>query len=296
MTRRSVLTAAVALAAAATASVDLRSVLAQSSTPAASTPPADLSSYPVLTATITDKGYDLSADSVPAGLVLFGVINATSQPTGAAVLGPEKGKTMDDLMQAASTPTPDDGFPEFLYHATILGGPGDVNPGETNYALLNIPAGDWVVFGEGNQGPSFFKATDGGGNTTEPKADVEVLLADFSFKGLDKLSAGEGLWKITNKGAQPHMIVIAQFPDAATDDQIMASVMSDATGTPQAGGISPDQITFSNMGVLLLSSMQTMWLPVRFEKGTYAALCWVTDPATGKPHVMEGMIKRFTVS
>jgi hypothetical protein len=86
MTRRSVLTAAIALTAAA--SVDFRGVLAQSATPAAAAVPAGLSGYPVLAASITDKGYDLSTATVPSGLVLLTVTNNSSAPTGAAVLGP----------------------------------------------------------------------------------------------------------------------------------------------------------------------------------------------------------------
>jgi hypothetical protein len=294
MTRRSVLTAAVALAAAA--SVDLRGVLAQSATPGAAAVPADLSGYPALAASITDKGYDLSTATVPSGLVLLTVTNNSSAPTGAAVLGPGKGQTMDELQAAAATPTADEGFPPFLYQAAILGGPGELQPGSTGYALLNIPAGDWVVFGEGQQPPTPFKSVEGGGNATEPKADVDVLLADFTFNGLDKLTAGDSLWKVSNKGAQPHMMVIIQVPAGTTEDQVMAAVMSDGNGTPQPGGLSPDKIKNSKNGVLLLSTMQTMWLPVTFDAGTYTALCFVTDPSNGQPHAMEGMVKLFTVS
>jgi hypothetical protein len=203
---------------------------------------------------------------------------------------------MADLQAAAATPTADEGFPPFLYQAAILGGPGELAPGASGSALLNIPAGDWVVFGEGNQPPTPFKSVEGGGNAAEPKADVDVLLADFSFNGLDKLTAGDTLWKVSNKGAQPHMMVIAQVPDGTTEAQVMAAVMSDDNATPQPGALTPDQFKDTKNGVLLLSSMQTMWLPVTFEKGTYVAVCFVTDPSNGQPHAMEGMIKIFTIS
>lgn len=295
MSRRSVLTAAVALAAAA--SVDLPSVLAQSATPGAAAVSSALTRYPVLAVTITDKGYDLSTDKVPAGYVLFSVTNKTSNPAGAAVLGPAKGQTMDDMMKAAATPAPDNGFPAFLYHATILGGPGDAAPDSTTYALLNIPAGDWVVFGEGNQPPTPFTAAKAGkSNTTEPKADAEVVFGDFKFEGLDKLKAGERLWKITNKGAQPHMLAMAKVPAGTTEDQVLTTVMSEGSATPVTGSIPMDQVQFLNDGVLLLSTGQTMWLPINLDAGTYAAVCFVTDPSNGKPHAMEGMIKVFTIS
>lgn len=37
-------------------------------------------------------------------------------------------------------------------------------------------------------------------------------------------------------------------------------------------------------------SGQTMFMPVTFDAGTYMAVCFVEDPATGLPHLMEGMI------
>jgi hypothetical protein len=48
-------------------------------------------------------------------------------------------------------------------------------------------------------------------------------------------------------------------------------------------------------GVLLLSSGQSIWVSASLDAGTYVALCFVTDPQTGKVHAMEGMVSVFQV-
>ncbi len=39
----------------------------------------------------------------------------------------------------------------------------------------------------------------------------------------------------------------------------------------------------------------TAWYSTNFEPGTHGALCFITDPETGLPHVMLGMIEVFEV-
>lgn len=300
MNRRAALTAA--LGAAVLVGADFAGARAQSATPAASPEAATpvvpaLAGYPRLTVTITDSAFTLSAGAVPAGIVHFVVVNQSSHVTSAAVLGPGAGKTMADLQAGMATPPADNGFPAFLYEAKILGGPQDVPPGATKEALLNIPVGDWVVFGDGPQTPvPLTSAASGDSKTNEPVADADIVFGDFTFNGFDNLKAGAHLWKITNKGVQPHMLVLAKVPAGTTEGQLLATVMSDGTGTPAAGTVPFEQIENVSDGVLLLSAGQTMWLPINLDAATYAALCFVTDPSNGKLHVMEGMLKVFTVS
>jgi hypothetical protein len=211
------------------------------------------------------------------------------------VLGPAAGKSMSDLQTGMATPPAGDGFPPFLFDATIAGGPQDVPSGETKEALVNIPAGDWLVFGDGPlEAVPLTSADAAESKTDEPASDAEIDFGDFSFSGLDNLAAGDHLWKIANKGAQPHMLVLTNVPAGTTDAQVLATVMSN--GTPTAEMVPVDQIQNVSDGVLLLSAGQTMWLPITLKSATYAALCFVTDPSNGQLHAMEGMIKVFTVS
>jgi len=262
------------------------------------TPVSTLASlgYPELRVTMTDQAYELSTQQVPAGLVLMTVVNNSKDATGAALLGPPPGSTMQDLMNMAATPEPGNGFPAFLYKAVIAGGPGDVAPGGTAQAVVNLTAGDWAVFGEGNQPPSMLTVAGGTPTAqTEPTASATVSELDFSFLGLEgAIPAGPQVWKVVNNGKQPHMLVLGKVPDATTMDQVMQVVNLPENATPAPGML--QESDFQPVGgVLLQSTGTTVWPALDLAPGRYVALCFVTDPATGKPHAMEGMVTLFNV-
>ncbi|HET7092488.1 MAG TPA: hypothetical protein VFI22_03395 [Thermomicrobiales bacterium] len=252
--------------------------------------------YPELKVTITDQAYELSTQQIPAGLVLMTVVNASNDATGAAILGPPEGSTMQDLMTMAATPAADDQFPPFLFQARILGGPGDVAPGGSAQAVVNVPAGDWAVFGEGSQPPTMLTAT--GGTPTaqsEPASTVTVTEMEMSFLGLDgPIPAGPQVWKVVNNGKQPHMLVLGKVPDGTTLAQVLASMSLPENATPAPGMLQESDFQPAG-GVLLQSSGTTVWPALDLAPGRYVALCFVTDPATGQPHVALGMISLFDV-
>lgn len=267
--------------------------LAQGATPASALTSLG---YPELQVTITDQAYELSTQQIPAGLVLMTVVNNSSQPTGAAILGPPEGATMQDLMNMAATPAPNDGFPPFLYKARILGGPGDVAPGGSAQAVVDIPAGDWAVFGEGSQPPSMLTATGGTPTAqTEPASTVTVTEMEMSFLGLEgPIPAGPQVWKVVNHGQQPHMLVLVTVPAGTSLDQVLALAAMPENATPAPGMLQESDIQPVG-GVLLQSSGTTVWPSLDLAPGRYVAICFVTDPATGQPHAAEGMISLFDV-
>jgi len=295
VSRRSVI--AGMFAGAAVLAVDRYGTFAQDATPKSS--PAsgspDMSAYPQLDVTITDSELQVSITTVPAGWVLLNVTNSSSDEGGAGVLGPGAGQTMDDLRAAAATPPADpEGFPPFLYEAAILGGPGSLGPGQSGQALVNIPAGDWAVFPEGNQPPVFITSAESGdSNTTAPNPDLKIQLVDFAFGGFSNVKAGPQIWEIANLGNQPHMLTMAKVPDGTTIAQVLNTVTSMDMGTPSPDALTEDQLQNVPDGVLLLSTGQTMYLPLTLDESTYVVLCFVTDPNTGMPHVMEGMAAVF---
>ncbi len=254
-----------------------------------------MSAYPRLAVTITDSELQVSMTTVPAGWVLLDVTNSSSDENGAGVLGPAAGQTMDELMAAAAaSPGDSQGFPEFLYEATIVGGAGTMFPGESAQALVNIPAGDWVVFPEGNQPPTPITSAEGAdSNTTAPDPNLKIQLVDFAFGGFSKVMAGPQIWEISNLGEQPHMLSLSKVPDGTTLAQVLNTVSAMDMGTPSADALTEDQIQSVPNGVLLLSTGQTMYLPLTLDQSTYLALCFVTDPNTGMLHVMEGMVAVF---
>lgn len=288
-----------AMSAAAALGLVRAGVRAQSATPAAGTGTGlvDLSALPELKATITDQAITLSAQSVPAGLVVLTVENQTKDSTGAGLLGPGPGQTMQDLQNAAATPTPDNGFPAFLFNATILGGPGSVDPGQTGQTIIEVKEGDWAVITQGNQPPAFVSATAGTPQAAAaPTPSVTITEVDFAFGGFATLiPAGQQVWRVTNAGTEPHMLVLGQVPASATLEQVMAAVNLPENATPEAGGLS--QSDFQDRGgVIMQSSGTTCWPVLDLPSGRYAALCFVPDPVHGMiPHAMEGMVAVFDV-
>src|SRR4051812_38736924 len=80
----------------------------------------EFSSYPVLHVTVTADAYVLDVSSVPAGLVVVSVMNATDESVDAAVVGPAPGETAAQLITEAAVPPAKPGdLAPFLYKATL---------------------------------------------------------------------------------------------------------------------------------------------------------------------------------
>jgi hypothetical protein len=263
---------------------------------AQATPMAGMS-YPELTVTITDKELTASPADISSGLVLLTVHNQSKSSDSAGLLGPGAGEPMEQLQQAASTPVPGNQFPPFLYSATILGGPGDVRPGMPGQAVIDVPAGTWAVFEEGNLPPAFVTAAAGGATQPEPEATLTVTEIDFAFGGFDKpIPAGKQTWKVVNSGVQPHMLVLSGVPAGTTLAQVLQAASRPDNATPAPGELSEQDLTPVNpAGVILQSPGTTVWPMLDLPAGRYAALCFVPDPRNGEPHAMEGMVAVFDV-
>jgi hypothetical protein len=269
---------------------------------AQATPAApDLSAYPEVKVTFTDAAVTLSTDTVPSGLVLITASNQLSPSNsgggGSSVVGPPAGMSMADFLTAAhpaATPGAEQGLPPIAYQAVILGGPGNIDLGQTGQAIVNIPEGQWAVTGAGNQPFAMLTATPStSGAMAEPNAAVTITEIDFSFAGFDSVPAGPQVWKVVHKGTQPHMLVLIGVPAGTTLDQVMALINSPENGTPMPGGLDPSKIMDVG-GVDLQSAGTTVWPVLDLSAGRYVALCFVGDPnKDGEPHVMEGMISIF---
>jgi len=260
------------------------------------TPEAAFTGYQELVVTITDDAVTTSATEVSPGYLLLTIVNNSSQDATAGLFT-LPGLTEEMMNEKASTPTPDDEIPPFLLEATIAGGPQDAAPNTTAQAVVKVTPGGWVVFPDSNQAPVYLTVKDEAEVGTEPASVASIGLTEFSFSGLDSgIIAGKQIWKVTNTGAEVHMLGLGKAPDGTTKDDVMTLLNSEMSGTPVAGGLQESDIEDVYGGVLLLSSGQTMWPLLDLEPGTYVAVCWVPDSRNGMPHVMEGMLDVFTVS
>ncbi len=272
-------------------------VAVPSSYPRATSAASVFDEYPKLSVTVTDDAYILDVAEVPAGLVVVSVINTTQDSVDAAIVGPAPGQTAAELIAAAAIPPASPGeLAPFLYDATLPGGPTMVPVDETREELVLLTEGDWGVFGADGRTPGIFAAVTGDGSLTEPPtADVEVEMGDFSFSGLtNSVPAGPQIWKVTTKGEQPHALMLVGVPAGTPPEDVLAIF---GIGDPSSAGAptSADLVPVTD-GVSLQSDGQSLWLPVTLEAGTYAVVCFVPDPTTGKSHMEEGMLTVFEVA
>lgn len=280
---------------------------AQEATPAAIFP-ATLG-LPELRVTITDTGFDAPSE-IAAGRVLLNVTNAASASLESAdanlALLPE-GTTIDDVAATfgaqMGTPTSEEeALPQWIYEAMFAGGP-IVPSGQSVQAVVDLTPGDWVLFNDSPgapQQPQPLTVTESVASPTtmeEPQADVDVQLQEYSFIGLENpIPAGPHLWKFTNTGSQPHIMILFRGPAGITMNQLMTLLQLEEDATPPPDfPYQESDFDFNQPGLGALSSGQTSWLALDLEPGTYIALCFVPDEQTGAPHALMGMVQVFTV-
>jgi hypothetical protein len=284
-----------------------REVAAQAGTPAA-TGLGQLG-LPELRVTITTEGYEGIPLSLPAGRYL---VTATGEPETAVGFLQPTGMSMDDVLiilqggqasPASGTPASggdDSGPPPAGIYDFLFAGGVWVIPGQANQAVLDLPPGDWVAWGqdtEASQKPLVFKVTgEMPASPPEPKVNATVTFDDFAIDLTDgQLSAGNNIIRIDNAGDQPHFLELQKGPDGLTRDDLKAALEAEMTGTPAASGIDPDKDFMPVFGTASQSRNITMWQSVDLEPGTYAALCFFPDKASGEPHAFMGMYNVFQV-
>ena len=111
----------------------------------------------------------------------------------------------------------------------------------------------------------------------------------------DPMPTGPQLWEVTNTGAiHAHHVVMNRIPEGVTADEIVADFTSLFSGTPPAGEPLVAQFTYVGYAALQSGGTST-WQEYDLDPGTYAVICFIIDPKTGVPHVLDGMVTTFTV-
>jgi mannose-6-phosphate isomerase-like protein (cupin superfamily) len=176
-----------------------------------------------------------------------------------------------------------------------VGGPSLVSPGGQSHVVLNIPEGQYLLlcFVASPDGvPHFAKGmtvsltvTASSADIAAPQADVSVTLTDFAFTMPAQMNAGKQIWKVTNRGAQPHEMSIARLMPGKTLQDALRFLQTSEGAPP-----------FEYVGGLqAIDSGGTGWAVLDLPAGEYLALCFVPDPASGEAHLALGMISGFTV-
>ncbi|MGI8475889.1 MAG: hypothetical protein ACR2OO_05910 [Thermomicrobiales bacterium] len=173
--------------------------------------------------------------------------------------------------------------------------------------MVELKAGDWHV------GFSRSKGSDGppsGGSAAKLKvtgdlpagsADlpgaIKVNLKEYTFEIPDGVKPGLQIWHLTATGEQPHFMFLAKVPAGTTEQQVLTTMSFDDTKGATPG---PEMLTRKDFQPVYsssdISTGQSLWVQVDLKAGTYVAMCFVNDKATGAPHAMMGMVTVFTVA
>lgn len=296
---------------------------AQSTPEAGATNPfADLG-LPQIDITMTDDAFEGVPPELDAGRYVVALTVETTDEFGGGgtfMMLPE-GMTADDFLElTAPSATPmmmdeagmeaspaageeDMGPPDWYYQTTMAGGPY-AHPGETNYAVVDLTAGEWVWWAEYPGAPQPPQPITVSGempaDLPEPTASVTIDMSEFTFVFSIPLTSGSHVLAVPNIGEQPHFLSIVGVPEGTTVEDLMDLVEREEAaflGTPVATPV--DGLVFEDIEDVFSTGDQsagvTAWYEIELESGTYAAACFVTDPETGMPHVMLGMLEVFTI-
>jgi plastocyanin len=222
-----------------------------------------------LDVTSLDYAYELSAESVPAGLVTVNQTNDGDENHQVTLVRLEDGQSAVDLADAIAA----DGD-----HATddrnYAGGPNSVAAGQANSATSELEEGAYalICFIPAEDGePHFAKGMVAEVEVTEPEgpgadppaAEESVGMDDFAFAVPDGFT-GTGVVEVTNTGEQAHELTVL-------------------TGDTPAGGLAA------------IGPGQTGWVELGLEPGDHQFTCFVSDIDTGRPHLALGMQTDLTI-
>lgn len=239
-----------------------------------------------------DYSYTAPA-KIDAGWVRVTLTNSGMEPHHVQFLRLNDGVTAAQFEAALSQ----DAGPA-LAMTSEVGGVGAVSPGGTARAVINLPAGEYVILcfipspndGIAHHAKGMIKSltVNAGDNiAAEPKADLSIRLKDFSFDMPASLAAGKLTVKVTNDGPESHEFNIMKLEEGKITQDVLAFLNGETGGPPPfapVGGMNGLSVGFTGYAELDLTP------------GTYVAICNIHSPIVeGHPHFMLGMIKEFTV-
>lgn len=143
-------------------------------------------------------------------------------------------------------------------------------------------------------------------------AVVEITVEDYSFLGPPKMRSGWTTFRMTNKGEQPHFMLLWRLPEDRTFDEYAAEVsqpFQEEFDRYYSGEVSREEMlervvarlpewfgTVEGMGgVGLTAPGRTAQATVLLESGDYVMECYVVSPE-GKFHGSLGMLRPLIVT
>ena len=238
--------------------------------------------------------------TVPAsgkgGLTDIALTNSGKAPHGAQFILITGGHTVADAAKQLGTNSPK--TPSWL---RAEGGVGSVPGGRTGTATVNLPKGTYVVIDTatlgGSGGPPVYtqlKLTGGKRGKIPPLAahiTAEQTGHDKYAWAIAGLKSGAQPTEFTSKGKQTiHLVSAFKLKGNANPslDAIKKAL--------QSNGPPPSYVDQSSLvETAALDGGKSLTTPLTFAAGRYVFFCPLTDRDGGKPHFLEGMLKKVTI-
>jgi hypothetical protein len=230
-------------------------------------------------------------ESIPGGWVRLNLENAGPEYYHLQLVKLDPGKSVAELGAALSEslvpPT----------WAAMKGGPNAIDPGQSTSAVVYLEPGDYALISTvpDRQGVPHvangmirgLTVTEATHLANEPEADMTVNLVDFSFVLTEPLTAGQHTLRINNDGHHVHEVWLAKLGEGKNVNDLLMAL---APGAPAEDWV------YNGLGGLTWIEPGTHgYFSANLEPGRYALICFVLDPASGKMHVMLGMVQEFVV-
>lgn len=284
---------------------------------------ADLG-LPTLDVTVTADAYEGIPESIEAGryLVTVSVSEDAGEFGGGVAFVQPDGMTADEFISmlgellgppdesgvgvAASTPveggaaTPADeggemgGLPDFLFSSVYAGGTYAPS-GESAQIVIDLSPGEWVAWGDdpsSPQTPVGFEVTgEMPADLPEPESSATLTMGEYVIEVTEgEVTSGQQVLRVDNIGAQPHFISAGTTTVDVTEEDLMAVLDSEMTGTPAAVDFDPDEDFVDSFYSGTQSTGTSQWVVADVQPGSLIMLCFFPDIADGLPHVYHGMV------
>lgn len=247
---------------------------------------------PVATFTATEFAFS-GPDTLAAGPTTFHLASAGAELHHITLVRFDEGHTLEEFLAAMQAGPPPD-------WAHFMGGPNPPAPGASTETTVVLSPGSWAMLcfvpspdGVPHVAKGMSKAFTVVPTDTpaqEPTAHIVMTLRDYDFDLSTPLTAGTHTFRVENTAAQDHEIFLVRLDEGRTVQDVAAFV-----GAMEAGTASGPPPGVPMGGVASMAPGQRNWFTATLTPGEYAMLCFVPDVSDGRPHMLHGMMRQFTV-
>ncbi len=235
--------------------------------------------------------------STPAGMTMVQMKNLGQEDHQTQFLRLDDGVTLPQVQAAFQTG--ERATETLIRLTTLVGGPGTASAGGTSAAMMNLAEGQYLLacFIPGRDGiphaakgmilPLVVTAASASA-ASAPATQGMVVMKEFSYAlSVSALPAGRSMLAIVNEGMQAHEFGLLRLAPGKSAADVTGYFAATPTGPPPfaaAGGLTA--LSPGQRGIAVLD----------LTPGSYAAVCFLPDAASGKEHLQLGMIVGLSVT